>query len=149
MAIDKFDGEHRWLSNFFSCPVHLSEDEQYPSVEAAYQAAKTMDPEKRKRFQTAKPAEAKRWGKILPIRPDWNTYRLGVMEDLLRQKFSVPFFAEKLLATGEEELIEGNWWGDTFWGVCKGEGENNLGKLLMKIRKELRCAATSSETRSS
>ena len=59
------------------------------------------------------------------------------MEYLLLQKFFIPELREKLLATGNEELIEGNWWGDTYWGVCKGKGENNLGKSLMKIRTEL------------
>jgi predicted NAD-dependent protein-ADP-ribosyltransferase YbiA (DUF1768 family) len=60
------------------------------------------------------------------------------MRSLLRQKFAHPSMRERLLATGDEELIEGNWWGDTFWGVCNGEGQNQLGKLLMRVRHESR-----------
>ena len=65
------------------------------------------------------------------------------MEDCLRAKFAIPELKEMLLATGDEELIEGTWWHDQFWVVCyfdqhKGEGQNHLGKLLMKIREELK-----------
>ena len=61
------------------------------------------------------------------------------MEDFLRQKFTDSDLKEKLLATGDAELIEGNHWGDVIWGVCNGIGENNLGKLLMNIRNDLKC----------
>jgi ribA/ribD-fused uncharacterized protein len=110
------------------------------STEAAYQAAKTTDPELRKPFIHMNPAQAKRAGRRLPMRPDWDAVKLQVMEDVLRIKFSVAPFRTWLLNTGDEELVEGNTWGDTFWGVCGGVGENHLGKLLMKIRAELRDA---------
>ena len=60
------------------------------------------------------------------------------MRDLLRQKFAREPLRSQLLATGEAKLIEGNHWGDTFWGVCRGQGENHLGMLLMKAREEIR-----------
>ena len=109
----------------------------YPQVEAAYQAAKTLDPVQRVAFETVAPSDAKRMGKRLRIRSDWETVKLGIMESLLRQKFDKEPFRTQLKATGDQELVEGNYWGDTYWGLCNGKGENHLGKLLMKIRAEL------------
>lgn len=132
--ITAFEGEYRFLSNFFPCHI-VMDGASYGSVEAAYQAAKTDDVEKRIPLQTASASTAKRLGRTLPLRPDWNTCRLAVMELLLRQKFAIGTdLRNRLDATAPRELIEGNWWGDTFWGVCRGKGENHLGKLLMKIR---------------
>lgn len=135
--IDKFEGVYRFLSNFTPCQVTW-EGELYPSVEHAYQSAKTTDGVWRKKIQAAPTAAAaKKMGKRVPLRSDWNNVRIGIMETLLREKFTWDEdLCKALLATGEDELIEGNWWGDTFWGICRGEGENVLGKLLMKIRQE-------------
>lgn len=135
--IIQFQGEHRWLSNFWPVDV-MFEGICYKSTENAYQAAKTTEPTLRAIFMNCKPGEAKRAGKSLPIRSDWESVKLSIMEDLLRQKFWQPEFREKLLATGDCQIIEGNHWNDTFWGVCKGRGENNLGKIIMRIREELR-----------
>lgn len=137
-AIDSFSGENRWLSNFWSCEVYL-DGEKYDSVEKAYVAAKTLDPLKRKVIAAFKTAgECKRFGKTLKLRPNWNDLRLSIMEGLLKEKFNNNSeLAAKLIKTRGIELIEGNYWGDTFWGVCKGVGQNNMGKLLMKIREEL------------
>lgn len=63
--------------------------------------------------------------------------KLGVMLELVQKKFHPIFMQNRLLATDNAELVEGNYWGDRFWGVCKGEGENHLGKILMRVRKEL------------
>jgi len=136
--IDSFDGDFRWLSNFWPSNVTLDAVE-YPSVEHAYQAAKTTDATLRKSIANAKtPGLAKKMGKGLAMRSDWNSIKLDVMEHLLRQKFAVGSeLSEKLLATGHRRLVEGNFWNDCFWGVCKGKGENHLGQLLMQIRKEL------------
>lgn len=135
--INAFMDEYRWLSNFWFVPVTL-DGVEYSSVEHAYQAAKTLDSKEREAFQYAKTAgDAKKLGRNVTFRSDWDEIKLGVMEDLVRQKFQQPYLAEKLLATGDQELVEGNWWGDRFWGVCKGEGENHLGRILMKIRGEL------------
>lgn len=112
---------------------------EYPSVEHAYVAAKTLDLEQRKIIQMLpKAGEAKRFGRSkITLRADWtDSFRLSLMEDLLRQKFSIPELKEKLNSTFPHELIEQNTWGDVFFGVCKGKGENHLGKLLMKVREE-------------
>jgi ribA/ribD-fused uncharacterized protein len=110
------------------------------TVEHAYQAAKSMDPQVRRKIQGAgSPGEAKRLGRNVILRSDWDEIKLSVMEDLLRQKFGSKNIgmSAMLLRTGTLELIEGNTWGDVYWGVCNGKGENHLGKLLMKIRQEL------------
>ena len=132
--ITSFTKEYRWLSNFWEVDVTLDND-VYPSVEAAYQAAKTLIMSERVPFLTAKPAEAKKLGKTVTKRADWDQIKVSVMRDLLFQKFKNPELKEWLLRTGDAQLIEGNWWGDTFWGVCRGKGENHLGKLLMQVRR--------------
>ncbi len=135
--IAAFTGASRFLSNFW--PVNVVLDGMvYPSVENAYQAAKTLDVQARRSFQTISASEAKHLGKKLPLRSDWETVKLAVMEGLLRQKFADPDLRERLLATKDQLLEEGNHWGDTFWGVCRGQGHNHLGKLLMLIRDEIR-----------
>lgn len=110
---------------------------RYATVEHAFQAAKTLDLKEREMFQNVNPAEAKKRGRQVKIREDWEKVKVSVMKDLLIQKFSKGVYREKLLATGNEELIEGNYWGDVWWGVCRGVGENHLGKLLMEIRNSL------------
>lgn len=137
-TIVSFTGDYRWLSNFSPAEV-VYQRETYASVEHAYQAAKTKDRFERQMIQAAESAgHAKRLAEKLTVRPDWQQQKLAVMEDLLRQKFAHGDLRDKLLATGAAELVEGNHWGDRFWGVCDGEGENHLGRLLMKIRSELR-----------
>lgn len=84
------------------------------------------------------PKKAKQRGRQVVLIPDWEDEKLEIMFDLVRMKFEDRELRERLLATGDEELIEGNWWGDTFWGVCKGEGKNALGKILMTVREEAR-----------
>ena len=138
-AITSFHGEFRFLSNF-SPAVVLFDGDVYDTVEHAYQAAKTVDREQRARIRAAlTPGIAKRLGRRVTMRPDWDTVKLGVMEDLLRQKFTRTAYTPALLRTGGRDLIEGNTWGDRFWGVCNGSGLNHLGELLMKIRDELKC----------
>lgn len=135
--ISSFTGEYRFLSNFWLCPVKLDEI-VYPSVEHAYQAAKTLSSEEREPFHrqpSITSAESKKLGKKLTIRFDWEDIKLQVMEDLLVQKFAYPDLKEKLLQTKDFLLVECNWWGDQFWGVDSRKGGlNHLGKLLMKIR---------------
>lgn len=135
--INSFSGEYRFLSNFWPHPI-IYEGTTYPSVEHAYQAAKSTDQTYRNKVAaTISPGQAKKLGKTVTLRENWEAFRLMEMEFLVRQKFFAPELAEKLLATGEESLVENNWWGDTYWGVCKGVGENHLGKILMKIRGEI------------
>ena len=139
--IVSFRNENRFLSNFWPCKVIL-DGVTYPSVENAYQAAKTLDPEIRKKFESCTAAQSKKMSRSLKVRDDWNEVKLSVMEGLLNQKFqNGTDLWEKLKSTTPEEIVEGNTWHDNFWGVCccgkketcKG-GENHLGKLLMKIR---------------
>lgn len=134
--ISSFSGKHEFLSNFSPCSVWM-EGVEYSSVEHAYQAAKTTDKTWREKIRLEpSPAKAKRIGRKVPLRPDWDVHRLAVMEALLWQKFLIEPFRTLLLGTGTETLVEGNTWGDRFWGVC-GEGENHLGRILMKIRQAL------------
>lgn len=136
--ITEFSGENRWLSNFWPCKVMFA-DVEYPSVEHAYQAAKTLDLEARKAFMQCNAAEAKRLGRTVAIRRDWEAIKMRVMTILLEQKFRKGTeLADKLIATGNVQLIEGNYWNDRFWGVCRGVGRNNLGRLLMETRNNLR-----------
>jgi len=131
------------FSNFVDVPggVRLDGDEHvYPTVEHAYQAAKTLDPERRAKVRALPTAnKAKHAGRRLAIRPDWEEVKVEVMRGLLRQKFAPgTHYADFLLETGTRELIEVNTWGDRFWGECpRGVGENHLGKLLMEVRAEL------------
>lgn len=139
--IDSFTGQYSFLSNFFPCTVFM-DGIQYPSTEHAYQAAKTLDPALRVPFQTGTAGMAKKLGRRLKVRPDWEEVKLGVMEDLLNQKFASGILLENLQRTRDQKLCEGNYWHDNFWGsctckkndVCKRGGSNHLGKLLMKIR---------------
>lgn len=136
--IDIFTGKYRFLSNFWFSEVIL-DGERAATVEHAFQAAKTTDTMARRRILTApSPGIAKRLGREAPLRAGWNDMKIGVMRALLRQKFSAHFLRQLLIDTGDAELIEGNTWNDTFWGVCNGVGENHLGKLLMEVRAECR-----------
>ncbi len=141
MPITNFRGEWAFLSNFSPCEV-MFEGLKFQSTEAAYQAAKTLSIQERKEFCYMGPVEAKKAGYKVTLRKDWDSIKLSVMEELLRQKFNYPHYKARLLSTGDEELIEGNHWGDTFYGVDhKKGGQNHLGKLLMKIRGELKLEA--------
>jgi len=131
-----FFGEYRFLSSFWLVPI-VYEHVVYPSVEHAYQAAKSPNLLIKKNISEMRtPGEAKRAGKVL-YRPDWHDIKLKVMENLVRKKFEDPVLRIRLLETGNMYLEETNTWRDTFWGVCNGVGENNLGKILMKIRGEI------------
>jgi len=108
----------------------------YPSVENAYQAAKAH-PSQRAAFTKCSAGAAKHLGRGVELPTNWDVEKISVMRSLLRCKFADKALAAKLIATQAEELVEGNTWGDTFWGVCRGKGDNNLGKLLMEIRESL------------
>lgn len=135
--IDKFRGKYWFLSNFYESSIE-DENITYPTVEHYFQAQKTLNREEKLKIAKAtKPAKAKKMGRQVKLRKDWEDIKLQVMEKALRLKFQDSTLRKKLIATGDEELVEGNPWGDRYWGVCNGSGKNNLGKLLMKIRKEL------------
>jgi ribA/ribD-fused uncharacterized protein len=140
--ITSFENEFAFLSNFFHSPITY-EGIKYPTVEAAFQAAKTFNESERKMIAAAEtPGKAKRMGRKVQLRADWEQVKDGIMEELVRLKFtSSPTLAIQLWSTGDRELVEGNWWNDTYWGVCDGVGRNQLGKTLMKIRTELKIKA--------
>ncbi len=119
----------------------------YPSVEHAYVASKSFDGTYRKRISFIpgnKAGLAKRRGREVKLRPDWKKVKINIMKKLLHKKFMYPELRNLLLLTKDEDLEEGNTWHDNFWGNCKCKkckdipGQNNLGKLLMEIRKELK-----------
>lgn len=136
--IRSFTGEHRFLSNFFPSPV-LVDGVIYPTVEHAYQAAKSRDPDHVRRILAdPNPARAKRVGRAALLRPNWDAIKLDVMRLLVTAKFARgSVLANQLVLTDPHELVEGNSWGDTYWGVCRGVGANHLGMILMVVRAAL------------
>ncbi len=137
--IKEFKGEYEFLSNFYSSWIELN-GFAYPTVEHAFQAQKTLDEKQQKSIRLAvTPAIAKMRGRNATLRPDWEDIKISIMEDLIIRKFRIPRLKKLLLATRDQELQEGNWWHDTFWGIDTktGEGHNHLGKILMKIRAEI------------
>ena len=137
--ITDFSGEYAFLSNYYRCEVEL-EGVVYRSVEHAYHAAKTVDPDVRRAFSQTRltPGRAKKMSRKLEVRSHWHDVRLEVMEKLIRDKFTRhPDLRMELVATHPAPLVEGNTWADRFWGVFMGEGENHLGRILMKVRSEL------------
>ena len=138
-AIRGFNVPYRFLSNFWPCIVHMY-GKAYPSVEHAYQAAKTLDERERDWIRTPPTARiAKRRGQQVIMRKDWERIKKPIMFELVMDKFTRDeSLKKKLLETGNASLVEDNTWGDTYWGKCNGEGKNHLGKILMRARRELR-----------
>lgn len=129
-----FNGEYSFLSNFW-----LEVNGQ--TAEHTFQAAKAEDPEEAKWIlESGSPGEAKRRGRAVKLRPDWDDVKRETMLNILRRKFSDPELRERLVNTGDAELIEANHWNDLYWGVDRdsGEGQNWLGKTLMQVRDEIR-----------
>lgn len=148
-TINKFKEQYEFLSNFFLCTI-VYEGVSYSTNEHAYQAAKCVNEIDKDRISKLKtPGEAKREGRKVLIRSDWDEIKYQIMYDICKIKFSQPYFKAKLLLTGDAYLEEGNTWHDNYWGVCKcgncpqnkifpKEKQNNLGKILMQIRDELK-----------
>lgn len=136
--IDSFNGQYRFLSNFYHAPFKFNGYE-WPTVEHAYVAHKSDDPEvimSMHTFSDRTPGYVKKIGRFIQLRKDWNKIKFQLMTNLVTEKFEQnPHLMEKLIETGDEELVEGNHWGDRYWGVSGGEGKNNLGKILMNVRK--------------
>lgn len=150
--INTFTGRWRFLSNFY--PVKIEHRGiTYPSVENFYVAMKVKEDQViNNKFITStdcqeliskikNPAEAKRLGKVIKVRKDWDEIKFKIMEWGVNEKFKNPELSKMLIDTGEEELIEGNFWHDIYWGKCNcnrcgNKGENNLGKILMSIREK-------------
>lgn len=142
--ITEFDGKYAFLSNFFHSPFAYDGIE-YPTVEHFFQAMKTLDQEERKKIAAAdSPGKAKRMGRNVQLRGDWEEVKYTVMRVGVERKFDAhPELASKLIATGDTILIEGNSWHDNTWGSCfcpkcaSIAGKNWLGEILMKRREEL------------
>lgn len=136
MDILEFKDEHFYLSNFYETPI-LYNGYYFTNNEAAFQAMKC--PERIHEFCGLNPSKAKKLGRRVQLRHDWEFIKESVMYEICKQKFlQHPSLAKKLLTTGNGLLVEGNDWGDREWGVCGGRGNNKLGKILMTIRKELK-----------
>ena len=137
-AIRQFRGDFFFLSNFYNCPVTYKQL-TYTNNEAAFQAQKCVNDAERIQFTKLSPSEAKRLGRRVSLRRDWEDVKVSIMEEVVHAKFiQNTELADKLLATGDVYLEEGNTWGDRVWGTVNGVGANQLGVILMKIRDEIR-----------
>jgi ribA/ribD-fused uncharacterized protein len=108
---------------------------EYTCIEAAFQSFKLENREARRQFSRLNGFEAKKLGRRVQLRPDWNEIKVEVMYRLLKIKFKGEL-GEKLKGISSP-IVEENTWGDTFWGVCRGRGQNQLGILLEQVRDEL------------
>lgn len=136
--INSFRDEYYFLSNFYNTPV-IYGGIQYQNNEAAFQAQKVLSDDIKKEFSNLPPNLAKRKGRKVPLRSDWEEVKFGIMHDICKCKFTQnEDLKEKLLSTGDEYLEEGNTWGDRIWGTVNGKGQNHLGKILMDVREELK-----------
>ena len=136
--INSFRNEYFFLSNFYEVDITYN-GITYKNNEAAFQAQKTDNEEVRKQFANLTPKSAKRKGRKVDLVPYWDINKFGIMKDICMTKFiQNPDLREKLLSTGDTLLEEGNNWGDRIWGTVNGKGQNNLGKILMQVRDEIR-----------
>lgn len=144
-AIDRFIGEYSFLNNFHPSTIYV-DGVSYSTVEHAYQCHKTLDESSREIIRNSKdPMTAKKLGKSLVLRDDWDLVKVDLMRKFVRLKFENPLLREMLFSTSDAELVQNNLWNDKFWGVCRGVGENWLGKILMEVRDEI-CAEFAAES---
>lgn len=152
--IQSFRGRWNFLSNLYNSKIE-HQGITYPTLEHYYVSMKVKnDQQIDGKFITyidcreliskmPNPVKVKQFGRIIKLRRDWDDVKLDIMLWGVREKFKHEDLKEMLLSTGDEELVEGNSWHDNFFGVCScgsctGKGQNNLGKILMKVRMELR-----------
>lgn len=137
--INNFSGKYGFLSNYYAAPINY-DGILYPTTEHAFQAIKSLNFEERKMIaDCSTPGNAKKMGRTITLRKDWEDIKYGIMWQICLLKFLTwTDLKDKLLETGEEELVEGNTWNDKVWGVCDGQGTNWLGKILMDIRSRLK-----------
>ena len=136
--ICRFREEYDFLHNAFPAKVRW-EGLVFGSAEAAFQASKTSDLAIRRQFADCGPVAACRKGAMLRQDQAWEKRKLGIMEQILRAKFTQnPELKQKLMQTRGMRLINGHHGGDLFWGVdlYAWQGENRLGVLLMGLRNE-------------
>jgi len=133
----KWDGV---FSNFTDAWVDM-DGIKYPTVEHAYQAAKTSDVNQRVVVsECATPGKAKRIGQQVMMREDWQSVKYDIMVELLKQKFTYEHYKKDLLSTGDAQIVESAaGWNDTEWGIgADGSGKNLLGRALMEVREWLK-----------
>jgi ribA/ribD-fused uncharacterized protein len=136
--IKEFRGQYYFLSNFYNAKVTW-EGITYLNNESAFQSAKVTDFDTRLKFANLDPSSGKRKGRHVQLRHGWDNIKFDIMYEIVKAKFTQnEDLKAKLLATGDKELQEGNTWNDKIWGVCNGKGQNHLGKILMRVREELR-----------
>jgi hypothetical protein len=136
--INNFKGKYYFLSNFYSAPVNV-DGILYANNEAAFQASKALNMQERSTFANLNPSAAKRKGRRIKLRPDWEEVKEQIMYKICFEKFwQNSHLCDKLLQTENEHLEEGNTWGDKEWGTVNGQGKNKLGKILMQVRAAIR-----------
>lgn len=136
-VINRFVGEHYFLSNFYPSTLYL-DGLSYPTAEHAYQANKCLDVNTKEIIRNCSdPLEAKKLGRQVALCEDWESTKIPLMKRIIREKFNNPFLRELLIGTGSAKLIHDNKFNDKFWGICRGEGENWLGLILEEVREHL------------
>ena len=135
-AIIKFRNEYLFLSNFYEGKIFTYKGCKFTNTEAAFHSQK--DPTRVKEFLILTPNEAKKLGRKVKLREDWEEIKDNIMYEVCLAKFTQNLILkEKLLQTGNAILIEGNTWHDNYWGKYDEQGLNKLGNILMRIRGEL------------
>lgn len=136
-TINRFIGEHYFLSNFFPSTLSMN-GKLYPSAEHAYQSQKTKDPVLQEMIRKSiDPMMAKKLGRLIELEPDWNDLRIPLMKKIIKEKFTNPLLRELLKSTNNAKLIHDNKFGDKFWGIYRGAGENMLGLILEEVRDQI------------
>lgn len=138
--IKEFKNQYIFLSNFYECPIYYNKL-VFCNAEAAFQAQKAIDEKEQYKFINLNASQARKLGKTIALREDWEEVKDNIMYEIVKRKFTVnKELKQKLIDTKDEELVEGNWWHDTYWGVDSktGVGKNKLGKILMKVREEVK-----------
>lgn len=138
--IKEFKNQYFFLSNFYEYPIYYNKL-VFCNAEAAFQAQKVINEKDQYKFINLNASQARKLGKTVQLRKDWEEIKDNVMYEIVKRKFIInKELQQKLLETKEEELVEGNWWHDTYWGVDSktGIGQNKLGKILMKVREEVK-----------
>lgn len=149
LVIPEFKGDYYFLSNFHYHDQHFTTADKplvMKTAEHVFQAAKykampSLSEDEKVSYvvkvSSAKtPTEARNLGKKakgLDVEA-WDAMKIDVMREILLSKFADADLEARLMATGDAMLVEGNTWGDTFWGRCDKKGYNILGVLLMEIR---------------
>lgn len=143
-----FKGEYGFLSNFWICNLEVW-GRRFPSSEHAYVYSKNPSQvsDNWDEFVDMMPVDVKRYGRQLTFTAEWEDKKIDIMTTIVTVKFIQNINLQRLLVqTGDAALIEGNTWGDKFWGIDErsGEGRNVLGNILMSVRDSLKTPGGSS-----